>query len=84
MNKAELKKELKRLNINPSYYSIDGGPLLDSQVVLDYSLNYYSDNKKYGEWQVFFMERGIKYEKKIYYTEEEAVKDVLERVIKFQ
>jgi len=82
MNKTELKEKLEKLRINPNYYSLDGGPLLDSQVILDHSYNYYSDDKKYDEWRVFFMERGIRYKENVYYNEDEACKDVFERVIK--
>ena len=82
MNKIELKEKLEELRINPNYYSLDGGTLLDSQFILDHSYNYYSKDKKYDEWRVFFMERGIRYDEKIYYVEDEACKDFFDRVVK--
>jgi hypothetical protein len=77
MNKQQLIEKLTGLKINPADYSLDG-PFIEG-VMLERTVNYYSDNKQYDEWRVFEHERGNRYTEKIFYSEEGAYNDVYER-----
>jgi len=82
MNKQQLIEQLNALGIKPSYYSLDG-PSIDG-IMLERTVNHYSSNKTYHEWRVFEQERGIRYNEKIFYLEEEAYNDIYERLKKWK
>jgi hypothetical protein len=63
MNVDDLKNRLIEMQINPLYYSLDGGLKSDSLI-----LNIY-----YNKWEVFYMdERGGKHDELIFNNENEA------------
>lgn len=63
MNRAELKRRLDELQVNPRFYSLEGEMLPDRMVL------YHS----YDKWIVFyFSERGNRENERIFSSEEEA------------
>ena len=69
MNVEELKKELKKLKIPESFYSINGSSWLADTYILQ--RNYYI-------WEFYYVdERGGKNDYKIFKTEEEACEYML-------
>ena len=83
MSKKELEEKLNKIGINKDFYSF-GGVYTDGTLVLDESINYYSNDKQYKEWRVFLHERGIRYDEKIFYNEEAALDDMYERLKKYK
>lgn len=75
MNKRELKNKLDELNINTSYYSLDG-VLKPNRYTLLYS------NSKW--WTFLYDERGRFLDKMSFDTEDEACQNMLILLIKEQ
>lgn len=73
--KEELKKTLDREKIDPRYYSLNG---LDDP-------NYYDrlilDNQN-NQWLVYYYERGTKDDIRVFPTEEEACRYILQLLIR--
>ncbi len=69
MKHEELKKELKKLKIPESYYSINGNSWLADAYILQ---------KNYYIWEFYYVdERGGKNDYKIFKTEDEACEYML-------
>jgi hypothetical protein len=80
MDKQELKEALISLGVKPRHHTIDGGCFQDSTWVLEMSFNHFLFDKKYKVWNVFFIERGQRYDEKIFYKEEEACRYIYEKL----
>ena len=71
MNKIELENELNRRGIRPDAYDLNGF-LLDDRIVLEH------DGRGYV---VFYYERGIRRNERLFILEEQACRDVLDRLM---
>lgn len=70
MNKKQLGKELKKLGIMPSVYCLDGGTPDEA----------YTVEGQGTSWGVFYYERGKQSVVKFFDSEDEACRDLLERL----
>lgn len=70
MDSKELKKILKRERIPKDLYSLKGGLPNES----------YCLEKNADKWEVYYSERGIRSDLKVFDTEEEACKHLYKRV----
>jgi hypothetical protein len=72
MDRASLKEMLDRENVDPRSYAFDS-PNPEEQYVL----------KETSEgWSVFYAERGLRRGEKIHSNEDEACRDLLERILR--
>ncbi len=70
MNKSELIKLLKKINIPTSHYSLDGELLSDRMIIYN----------SYEKWIVFYLdERGNRNEEKEFDSESKALSYLYER-----
>ena len=72
MNINDLKKNLKKANIKNSAYTLHGG-LPHDKHVLNLSAN--------GLWEVYYSERGGKFEERVFESEDEACRFFLNRIL---
>ncbi|SDP97643.1 hypothetical protein SAMN05428975_4456 [Mucilaginibacter sp. OK268] len=79
----ELIKILKEKGVNDKLYTFDGASQED-KIVLQLSTNHYANNNDYKEWRVFYFERGVRYDEKVYFSENEACIDMLNRLIHYK
>jgi hypothetical protein len=72
MDRNALKEFLDRENVDPRSYALDS-PNPDEQ----YSLQQTSDG-----WTVYYAERGLRREERVYDNEGDACRDLLDRVLR--
>jgi hypothetical protein len=72
MKKNELKHALHLKNVPEYYYNIDGIGEVDQKVCIEY-IN--------SKWSVYYSERGKKFDEHTFDSEEEACKNLYERLI---
>lgn len=68
MNRLELKKYLEQENVSPKAYHLDGCSSEDS-----YTLRHLPD----GRWSVFFTERGVEVDPRVFDVEHRACVELL-------
>ncbi len=69
MNKNDLKIHLDKLKVNRGYYSLNGDILPDRLVLY----------QNYNMWEVFYFdERGNRKDERVFMTESDACKYILE------
>lgn len=72
MSKSDLKSELDRSGIDPSFYSLNGKDTGDVYVI---------DKLPDGNWTVSFSERGSRRERAVFASESEACIHLLDRCL---
>lgn len=70
MNISDIAKQISILNIPPDAFSI-GDPIQDESLCI---------REKNGSWEVFYHERGIKTEFRIFKEEDDACENFLFRI----
>ncbi len=70
MTQKEFADFAAQNNISERYYSLDGNYKNDDVVYLV---------KKFDQWEVYYFERGLKFDSKVYASESEAIDDVYNR-----
>ena len=73
MRRFELKQALNAKNVPAYYYNIDEIGEIDQRVCLEYI-----DSK----WNVYYSERGKKFDLSIFDSEEEACQNLYDRLVK--
>jgi len=72
MKKSELIGILNKIGIPAIYYNIDGKGKRDQKMCIEY----YND-----KWNVFYSERGIKFDEVSFDNEEQAYDELLKRLV---
>jgi hypothetical protein len=72
MNRNDVEKELKRLNIDWHRYNLAGGDRDDSLVV---------NQRVDGRWEVYYSERGLRRNIEVFSSEEEACSFLLTKLV---
>jgi hypothetical protein len=72
MNKAELKEILIKEDIPQHFYSLNGGLSYDTWCLSETSTG----------WEVYYTERGEKYQVKNFHSEEEACEHLYQKIKK--
>lgn len=68
MNRAELRETLDADGIRPDAYSLEGG-LYEDRLCID---------EDYGVWEVYYVERGKRWNQRRFDTEDEACRYLLD------
>lgn len=68
MDRAELRNTLDQEGIRPDAYSLEGG-LYEDRLCID---------EVYGQWLVYYVERGKRWDERTFSTEDEACRHLLE------
>jgi len=84
MNRQELIENLNQLGVKPKHYTLENESYKDSSIVMEYSHNYFSPDKKYDVWNVFRFERGAHNDERTFYSENEACLYVYEKLKRHQ
>jgi len=71
MDKNELRQKLNNEKIPISYYNIDGIGEIDQKLCLEHNGN---------KWLVYYSERGQKFDLSVFDDEEDACKDLYDRI----
>lgn len=73
MTKNELQRQLDRLGINNKFYSLDGG-VHDDKYVLS--------QEPMGKWSVYYSERGLIIDKRVFNNESDACELLLNKLLR--
>ena len=79
MKKQKLIESLINLGVKTKHYTLDNEPFKDSSLVLERTTNHAKD-MEYDEWRVFRLERGERFEEKIFYSEDQACLYMFEKL----
>ena len=72
MGKEELKKKLQQMGVSANLYNLDGIGRMDERFCLEFIEN---------EWQVYFIERGIKTTHEKFVSEDEACEFIYQQFL---
>lgn len=72
MDLKKLKTKLDKENISSDAYSLVGGQPWDK----------YCIEENYGKWFVYYSERGIRFQEKLFYNEDDACQHLYNLLIK--
>jgi hypothetical protein len=67
VNRSELLQKLKEAKVNPNTYSLEGGSSGEEYVLSD---------EGYGKWAIYYSERGLRRDEKIFRSEPEACEEL--------
>lgn len=62
MKLNDLKHALEKANISANTYSLEGG----------HPFEQYCIEENYGKWSIYYSEKGVKVNEKLFYSEDEA------------
>lgn len=72
MDRASLRELLDRENVDPDAYSFEGGTPDDTYVV----------EQTAGNWAVYYCERGLRIGERIFASEDEACRHLLDLLLR--